>query len=324
MKAIRCTAWGAPDNLLLQDLPDLVPGPDEVVVDVRAAGVNFPDVLTVQGTYQMRPPLPFTPGNEFAGVVRALGPGVTAYDIGQRVIGFTRTGAFAEQALAPVSALLPMPPEMDFDVAAALTLTYGTAYHALADRGAVQPGETILVLGASGGVGLAAIEVGKALGARVIAAASSDEKLAVCAAHGADALINYEREDFRATIRAATDGCGPDVIVDPVGDKYSEPALRSIAWRGRHLVIGFAAGSIPHLPWNLMLLKGASVVGVFWGDFTRKEVAAHLTAMAQLAAWHAQGKLRPLVSQRYPLKNTAQALNDMAARKVIGKVVIVP
>jgi NADPH2:quinone reductase len=324
MKAIRCSAWGLPDSLRLEDLPDLLPGPDEVVVDVRAAGVNFPDVLTVQGTYQMRPALPFTPGNEFAGVVRAVGLGVTAFTPGQHVIGFTRTGAFAEQALAPVTALLPMPADMDFDVAAALTLTYGTAYHALADRGQVVPGETILVLGASGGVGLAAIEVGKALGARVIAAASSDEKLAVCAAHGADALINYERGDFRDAIRAATDGRGPDVIVDPVGDKYSEPALRSIAWRGRHLVIGFAAGSIPRLPWNLMLLKGASVVGVFWGDFTRKEREAHLAAMAQLAAWHREGTLRPLVSKRYALADTAQALNDMAARKVIGKVVITP
>jgi len=324
MKAVRCTAWGPPENLVMEDMPDLAPGAGEVVVDVRAAGVNFPDVLTIQGKYQMRPPLPFTPGNEFAGAVRAVGPGVTAFAPGQRVIGFTRTGAFAEQALAPVGALLPMPADMDFDVAAALTLTYGTAYHALADRGAVQPGEKILVLGASGGVGLAAIEVGKALGARVIAAASSDEKLAVCAAHGADALINYERGEFRDAIRAATDGRGPDVIVDPVGDKYSEPALRSIAWRGRHLVIGFAAGGIPTVPWNLMLLKGASVVGVFWGDFTRKEVDAHLAAMAQLAAWHGQGKLRPLVSKRYALGDTAQALNDMAARKVIGKVVITP
>ena len=324
MKAVRCTAWGPPENLVMEDMPDLAPGAGEVVVDVRAAGVNFPDVLTIQGKYQMRPLLPFTPGNEFAGVVRAVGTGVTAFAPGQHVIGFTRTGAFAEQVLAPVGALLPMPADMDFDVAAALTLTYGTAYHALADRGAVQPGETILVLGASGGVGLAAIEVGKALGARVIAAASSDEKLAVCAAHGADALINYERGEFRDAIRTATDGRGPDVIVDPVGDKYSEPALRSIAWRGRHLVIGFAAGGIPTVPWNLMLLKGASVVGVFWGDFTRKEVDAHLAAMAQLAAWHGQGKLRPLVSKRYALGDTAQALNDMAARKVIGKVVITP
>jgi len=324
MKAVRCTAWGPPDSLVIEDLPDLVAGPGEVVVDVKAAGVNFPDVLTVQGKYQVRPPLPFTPGNEFAGVVRAVGAGVDGFAPGQRVIGFTRTGAFAEQAVAVAGSFLPMPDDMDFDVAAAITLTYGTSYHAVADRGALQPGETMLVLGAAGGVGLAAIEIGKALGARVIAAASSDEKLAVCKAHGADVLVNYEREDLREALRAATDGRGPDLIYDPVGGKYSEPALRSIAWRGRHLVVGFAAGEIPRLPWNLMLLKGASVVGVFWGDFTRKEQDAHLAAMDRITGWIAQGKLKPLVSRRYPLADTALALDDMAARKVIGKVIIAP
>jgi len=324
MKAIRCTAWGPPDSLVLDDLPDLEAGPGEVVVDVKAAGVNFPDVLTVQGKYQVRPPLPFTPGNEFAGVVRAVGAGVRDFVPGQRVIGFTRTGAFAEQAVAPASAYLAMPDGMDFDIAAAITLTYGTSYHAVVDRGALQAGETMLVLGAAGGVGLAAIEIGKALGARVIAAASSDEKLAMCKAHGADVLINYDSDDLREALRAATDGRGPDVIYDPVGGKYSEPALRSIAWRGRHLVVGFAAGEIPRLPWNLMLLKGASVVGVFWGDFTRKEQEAHLAAMQRITGWIAEGKLKPLVSQRYPLADSARALDDMAARKVIGKVVIVP
>jgi len=324
MKAVRCKDWGPPDSLVVAHLPDLEPGPGEVVVDVKAAGVNFPDVLTVQGKYQYKPELPFTPGNEFAGVVRAVGPGVTAYAPGQAVIGFTRTGAFAEQALAPLESLLPVPEGMDFDTAAAITLTYGTSYHAVADRGALQAGETMLVLGAAGGVGLAAIEIGKALGARVIAAASSDDKLAVCRAHGADELINYARDDLREAIKAATAGRGPDVIYDPVGGAYSEPALRSIAWRGRHLVVGFAAGEIPRLPWNLMLLKGASVVGVFWGDFTRKEPAAHQAAMRRLMDWMAEGKLRPLVSQRYPLERTAQALNDMAGRKVVGKVVITP
>lgn len=324
MKAVRCTAWGPPSSLILDDLPDLVPGPGEIVVDVKAAGVNFPDVLTVQGKYQVRPPLPFTPGNEFAGVVRAVGADISDFAPGQRVIGFTRTGAFAEQAVAPASAFLPMPPGMDFDVAAAITLTYGTSYHAVVDRGALQAGETMLVLGAAGGVGLAAIEIGKALGARVIAAASSAEKLAVCKAHGADVLIDYEKEDLREAIRAATDGHGPDVIYDPVGGKYSEPALRSIAWRGRHLVVGFAAGEIPRLPWNLMLLKGASVVGVFWGDFTRKERAAHLAAMQRITDWIEEGKLQPLVWARYRLADTAQALDDMAARKVIGKVIITP
>jgi NADPH2:quinone reductase len=324
MKAVVCKAWGPPDSLVVEELPDLQPGAGQVLVDVKAAGVNFPDVLTVQGKYQIRPPLPFTPGNEFAGVVRALGSGVDGFAVGQHVIGFTRTGAFAQQALAPAEALMPMPPDMDFDTAAALTLTYGTSHHALVDRGALQAGETLLVLGAAGGVGLAAIEIGKALGARVIAAASSDAKLAVCRAHGADATINYSSEDLREAIRAATDGRGPDVIYDPVGGAYSEPALRSIAWRGRHLVVGFAAGEIPRLPWNLMLLKGASVVGVFWGDFARREPQANLAAMRQLLGWITQGKLRPLVSKRYPLAQTAQALNDMAQRKVMGKVVIVP
>jgi NADPH2:quinone reductase len=257
-------------------------------------------------------------------VVRSVGAGVTHFAPGAQVIGFTRTGAFAEQVLAPAEALMPMPPGMDFDTAAAITLTYGTSHHALVERAALQPGETMLVLGAAGGVGLAAIEIGKALGARVIAAASSAEKLDVCKAHGADVLINYATDDLREALRSATGGKGPDVIYDPVGGPYSEPAFRSIAWRGRHLVVGFAAGAIPKLPWNLMLLKGASVVGVFWGEFVRREPAANLAAMRQMLGWMADGKLRPLVSGRYALVDTPQALLDMAARKVTGKVVIVP
>lgn len=324
MKAIVCKNWGPPDSLELQDLPDLVPGPGEVAVDVRAAGVNFPDVLTVQGKYQVKPPLPFTPGNEFAGVVRAVGEGVKGVAVGDRVIGFTQTGAFAQQAIAPAAVLMPMPPGMDFDIAAAITLTYGTSHHAVVDRGQLKAGETMLVLGAAGGVGLAAIEIGKALGARVIAAASSPEKLEVCRQHGADVLIDYTKEDLREAIKAATGGKGPDVIYDPVGGAYSEPALRSIAYRGRHLVIGFAAGDIPKLPWNLMLLKSASVVGVFWGDFARREPQKNLAAMREMLGWMAEGKLKPLVSKRYALGETAQALNDMAERKVTGKVVIVP
>jgi len=324
MKAMVCKDWGPADSLELQELPDLVPGPGQVAVDVRAAGVNFPDVLTVQGKYQVKPPLPFTPGNEFAGVVRAVGDDVRGVAVGDRVIGFTQTGAFAEQALAPATVLMPMPPGMDFDTAAAITLTYGTSHHAVVDRGQLKAGETMLVLGAAGGVGLAAIEIGKALGARVIAAASSADKLAVCREHGADVLIDYTQEDLREALKAATNGKGPDVIYDPVGGPYSEPALRSIAYRGRHLVIGFAAGDIPKLPWNLMLLKSASVVGVFWGDFARREPQMNLAAMREMLGWMAEGKLKPLVSKRYALADTAQALNDMAARKVTGKVVIVP
>lgn len=324
MKAIVCKDWGPPDSLELQDLPDLVPQAGEVVVEVRAAGVNFPDVLTVQGKYQYRPELPFTPGNEFAGTVRAVGEGVRHFKAGDRVIGFARSGAFAEQVRAPADVLMPMPPDMDFDIAAAITLTYGTSHHAVVDRAQLKAGETMLVLGAAGGVGLAAIEIGKALGARVIAAASSAEKLEVCRAHGADVLIDYSKEDLREALKAATGGKGPDVIYDPVGGPYTEPALRSIAWRGRHLVIGFAAGEIPKLPWNLMLLKGASVVGVFWGEFAKREPKANVAAMREMLGWMAEGKLKPLVSQRYTLAETAQALNDMADRKVTGKVVIVP
>ena len=324
MKAIVCKDWGPPDSLELQDLPDLVPEAGEVVVDVRAAGVNFPDVLTVQGKYQYRPELPFTPGNEFAGTVRAVGEGVSHFKAGDKVIGFARSGAFAEQVRAPADVLMPMPPDMDFDIAAAITLTYGTSHHAVVDRAQLKAGETMLVLGAAGGVGLAAIEIGKALGARVIAAASSPEKLEVCRAHGADVLVDYSKEDLREALKAATGGKGPDVIYDPVGGPYTEPALRSIAWRGRHLVIGFAAGEIPKLPWNLMLLKGASVVGVFWGEFARREPKANVAAMREMLGWMAEGKLKPLVSQRYALAETAKALNDMADRKVTGKVVIVP
>ena len=324
MKAIVCKAWGMPDSLLLEELPDLVPQAGQVILDVKAAGVNFPDVLIIQGKYQIKPELPFTPGNEVAGVVHAVGAGVSSHKVGERVIAFVSQGGFAQQIAVQADLLMPMPAGMDFDTAAAITLTYGTSHHAVVDRAALKAGETMLVLGAAGGVGLAAIEIGKALGARVIAAASSDEKLAVCRAHGADATINYSTEDLRAALKAATGGKGPDVIYDPVGGAYSESSLRSIAWRGRHLVVGFANGEIPKLPLNLLLLKGASLVGVFWGDYVRREPQANLAGMQQLMGWLAEGKIKPHVSARYALADTAQALNDMAARKVTGKVVILP
>jgi NADPH2:quinone reductase len=324
MKAILCKAWGLPDTLVVEELPDVIPGPGQIAIDVQAAGVNFPDVLTIQNKYQFKPTLPFTPGGELSGIVRAVGDGVTQYKAGDRVIAFVGQGAFAQQIAAPVQAVMPMPPGMDFDIAAAITLTYGTSHHAVVDRARLKAGETMLVLGAAGGVGLAAIEIGKALGARVIAAASSDEKLEVCKAHGADACINYTTQDLREAIKAATGGNGPDVIYDPVGGVYAEPAFRSIAWRGRYLVVGFANGEIPKLPLNLMLLKGASMVGVFWGEFAKREPKANLAAMGELMGWLATGKIKPLVSRRYALAETAQALNDMAARKVTGKVVILP
>ena len=259
-----------------------------------------------------------------AGTIRAVGEGVSQFKVGDRVIAFVGQGAFAQQIAVPVQAVMPMPAGMDFDVAAAITLTYGTSHHAVVDRAQLKAGETMLVLGAAGGVGLAAIDIGKALGARVIAAASSAEKLAVCKDHGADVLINYSTEDLREAIKAATGGKGPDVIYDPVGGVYAEPAFRSIAWRGRYLVVGFANGEIPKLPLNLTLLKGASLVGVFWGDYARREPAANMAGMAQLMGWLAAGKIRPHISGRYALADTAQALNDMAARKVTGKVVIEP
>jgi len=324
MKAVVCKAWGLPDSLVVDEVADPVPGPGQVALAVKAAGVNFPDVLIIQGKYQFKPELPFTPGSELSGVITALGDGVNGFKVGDKVIAFTSTGAFAEQIVVPQQALMPMPPGMDFDTAAAITLTYGTSHHAVVDRAALKEGETMLVLGAAGGVGLAAIEIGKALGARVIAAASSEEKLQVCRDHGADATINYSTEDLREAVKAATGGKGPDVIFDPVGGIYAEPAFRSIGWRGRYLVVGFANGEIPKLPLNLTLLKGASLMGVFWGEFAKREPKANMAAMRQLMGWMAEGKIRPHISGRYSLAQTAQALNDMAARKVTGKVVIQP
>ncbi|MDY7575402.1 NADPH:quinone oxidoreductase family protein [Actimicrobium sp. CCI2.3] len=324
MKAIVCNAWGLPDTLVIEELPDAAPGPGQIAIEIRAAGVNFPDVLIIQNKYQFKPALPFTPGSELAGIVLAVGEGVTRYQAGDEVIAFSAQGAFAQQIVVPANAVMPMPPGMDFDIAAAITLTYGTSHHAVVDRAQLKAGETMLVLGAAGGVGLAAIEIGKALGARVIAAASSDEKLAVCREHGADVTINYSTEDLRGAIKAATDGKGPDVIYDPVGGIYTEPAFRSIGWRGRYLVVGFANGEIPALPLNLMLLKGASLVGVFWGEFAKREPKANAAAMQQLMGWLANGTIKPRISGRYALAETAQALNDMAARKVMGKVVIKP
>lgn len=324
MKAIVCKAWGLPDSLTVEELPDPQPAPGQVVIDIKAAGVNFPDVLIIQGKYQFKPALPFTPGSEVAGVVRAVGDGVAHWKAGDRVIAFCAHGGFAQQLAVPAQALMPMPAGMDFDIAAAITLTYGTSHHAIVDRAALKSGETMLVLGAAGGVGLAAIEIGKALGARVIAAASSADKLAVCVEHGADATINYTTEDLREAIKAATGGNGPDVIYDPVGGIYAEAAFRAIGWRGRYLVVGFANGEIPKLPLNLTLLKGASLVGVFWGEYAKREPKASMAAMGQLLGWLKEGKIRPHISARYALQDTAQALNDMAARKVTGKVVILP
>ncbi|WP_321887482.1 NADPH:quinone oxidoreductase family protein [Paraburkholderia bannensis] len=323
MRAIRCNQFGPPDTLTLENLPDLVPGPGQVVIDVKAAAVNFPDVLIIENKYQMKPQLPFTPGAEVAGIVRAVGAGVK-FAPGTRVVAYVGNGGYAEQAIADASACVPLPDAADFATAAAFTLAYGTSHHAVVDRAQLKAGETMLVLGAAGGVGLAAVEIGKVLGARVIAAASSEEKLDVCRRFGADATINYSTEDLRERIKALTDGKGPDVIYDPVGGIYAEPAFRSIGWRGRYLVVGFANGEIPKLPLNLALLKGASLVGVFWGDYARREPQNNAAAFAQMVGWIGEGKLKPYVSKRYKLADSAQALKDMASRKVTGKIIIEP
>jgi NADPH2:quinone reductase len=324
MKAVVCEAWGLPASLKVKELQDSPPGPGQVVIDVQAAGVNFPDVLIVQGKYQFKPELPFVPGSEVAGVIRSVADDVTTFKVGDKVIAFTSTGGFGQQLLAPVQALMPMPPGMDFDIAAAITLTYGTSYHAIVDRAKLEAGENMLILGAAGGVGLAAIEIGKALGARIIACASTDEKLEVCRQHGADVLINYSTQDLREAVKAATGGKGPDVIYDPVGGDYAEPAFRSIAWGGRYLVVGFANGEIPKLPLNLTLLKGASLMGVFWGEFTKRDPKGNLKNMRQVLQWLQEGKIKPLISGRYALEDAWQALDDMAARRVTGKVVVLP
>lgn len=324
MKAVVCHAWGPPETLTVETLPLPQPGAGEVRLRVRAAGVNFPDTLIIQGRYQFRPELPFTPGSEVAGEVEALGEGVQGMHIGDRVIAFLSTGGYATHTLAAASQLLPMPPELSFEQAAAFTLASGTSYHALVDRARLQAGETLLVLGAAGGVGLSAVQIGHALGARVIAAAGSDEKLAVCTANGADETINYATEDLRTRLKALTQGRGPDVIYDPVGGGYAEPAFRSIGWGGRHLVVGFAAGDIPALPLNLPLLKGASVVGVFWGEFARRDPGGNARNLQTMLDWMREGKMTLLVSQTYPLEGAAQALRDVEQRKVTGKVVIVP
>jgi NADPH:quinone reductase len=324
MRAVVCSQWGGPELLEVKDVPDPVAGAGEVLIDIKAAGVNFPDVLIIQKKYQMQPPLPFTPGAEIAGVVRAVGAGVSHVKPGDSVIAFAGLGGFAQAVSVKAELVMPMPPGVPFALAAAFSLAYGTSWHAVRDRAALKAGETMLVLGAAGGVGLAAVEIGKAIGARVIACAGSDEKLAVCRKHGADETINYDSEDLRERIKALTAGKGPDVIYDAVGGKYAEPAFRSIAWRGRYLVVGFAAGDIPNLPLNLPLLKGASLVGVFWGEFAKREPKANLGGMMEMMGWMREGKLKPLISKTYSLDEAPQALADMAARKVVGKIVITP
>jgi NADPH:quinone reductase len=323
MKAVLCKELGAIGGLVVEDVPSPRAGPGQVVVRVKACGVNFPDVLLVQGKYQVKPALPFSPGVEIAGVVKEVGAGVTNVKPGDPVAGAVPYGGFAEEVLAPAQNVVPIPANLDFRVAAAFTLTYGTSYHALVDRAQLQAGETLLVLGAAGGVGLAAVELGKCLGARVIAAASSEEKLAVCKGFGADEVINYEREDLREALKRVAADKGVDVVYDPVGARFAEPAVRSLAWRGRYLVIGFAGGEIPKIPLNLPLLMERSIVGVYWGAWTAREPEANRTNLALVLDWIMHGKLKPLVSKTFPLGRAVDALDELTGRRALGKIVLV-
>jgi NADPH2:quinone reductase len=322
LKAVLCKELGPPDKLVIEQVPSLKPGKGQVVVSVKAAGVNFPDTLIIQGKYQFKPEPPFSPGGEVAGVVKEVGEGVTQVKPGDRVIAASTYGGFAEEMLAEADKVIPMPAAMDFVPASAFVLTYGTSYHALKDRAQLQAGETLLVLGASGGVGLSAIQLGKAMGAKVIAAASSESKLKVCKDNGADELINYSSEDLRSRVKAITGGRGVDVVYDPVGGPYSEPALRDMAWKGRFLVVGFAAGDIPKVPLNLALLKGCSIVGVFWGAFTRTEPENNRRNNQELLEMYLAGKVKPHIHATYPLERAAEALNEVLNKRVSGKVVL--
>jgi len=311
------------DALTWKEIPTPAPQKGEVLIEIQAASLNFPDLLIVQNKYQFKPELPFVPGSEYAGIIRALGEGVTHLQVGQAVACLSGTGGFGTHTLASAKLCMPLPAGFPAVDAAAFIMIYATSHHALIDRAQLKAGETVLVLGAAGGVGTSAIQVAKAAGARVIAAASTDEKCALCTSIGADATINYSRENLREAIKTLTDGKGPDVIYDPVGGDFAEPAFRSIAWRGRYLVVGFASGPIPALPFNLALLKGASIVGVFWGDYSRREPQANAAMMAELAQWYAQGKIKPVIDSTMPMKDLKAAYAHMGSRNVKGKLVMV-
>lgn len=322
MKAVVCVEHGMPEKLVVKEIDTPVPGRGQVRIRVEAAGVNFPDTLIIQNLYQFKPALPFVPGGEAAGVIDAVGEGVSDLKPGDRVVAMTGNGCFAEAVIANRAQVVPVPDGMPADVAAGFTMTYGTSHHALKQRAQLQPGETMLVLGAAGGVGLTAVELGKLMGAKVIAAASSDEKLALTRDYGADETINYAREDLKARVKELTGGRGVDVVYDPVGDRFAEPAFRGIAWNGRYLVVGFAGGAIPSLPLNLPLIKGASIVGVFWGAFTQAEPDVHRANMAELLDWYKAGRLKPHVSRHFSLDEGPAAIRWMMDRKATGKVVL--
>lgn len=325
MKAVVCTDFSGPDGLQVREVDEPQVGPTDILVDVKACAITFPDLLMSRNQYQFKAELPYVVGSELAGVVREVGAQVVGIAPGDRVLGSSMlTGGVAERALLRAGTVHHLPENATFEEAAGLLYAYGTSHYALRDRADLRPGETLLVLGAAGAVGLSAIELGKAMGARVIAAASSDEKLELCRKHGADDTLNYETEDLKTRVRELTDGLGADVVYDPVGGKYAEPALRSTAWEGRYLVIGFAAGDIPRIPLNLTLLRGCSIVGVFWGSFVGRQPEDHRRNVAELMEWWRDGRFTPYVSATYPLERAAEALRDVDARRVIGKVVVTP
>ncbi len=324
MKTMLCKEFGPPESMVLEDVPSPTAGPGQIVVDVKACGVNFPDVLIIQDKYQFKPSLPFAPGGEISGVVKELGEGVTGLSVGDRVLASTGFGGFAEELAIPAAAAIPIPDSMDFPTAAAFLMTYGTSYYALKDRAHIQPGESLVVLGAAGGVGLAAVELGKAMGAKVIAAASSEEKLAVCREHGADETIDYSKDSLKDRMKELTGGKGADVVYDPVGGEYSESAIRATAWEGRFLVIGFAAGDIPRIPLNLTLLKSCQIVGVFWGAFVGRFPEENSQNTRDLFDLFEKGTIKPYVSSSYPLDRAAEALNEIGGRRAKGKIVVVP
>lgn len=322
MKAVLCKEYGPPESLTIEDIPSPKPDAGQIVVSVKAASLNFPDTLIIQNKYQIKPPLPFTPGCELAGVVKEVGEGVRHLKAGDRVLGVVPYGAFAQECIAPVERMVPIPEGMDFKTAASFLMTYGTSHHALRNRARTTPGESLLVLGAAGGVGLAAVEIGKQLGLKVIACASSDEKLELCRRHGADATINYSSEDMRARIKEITDGKGVDVIYDAVGGTYTEAALRSSAWRGRLLVVGFAAGDIPKIALNLALLMERDIIGVHWGAWVPRAHEEFAASVEELGKWYRDGHIRPHISMQYPYTQVADAMHAMLERKVTGKLVI--
>jgi NADPH2:quinone reductase len=323
MKALVCRAYGPVDSLAIEEVADPKPLDGQVLVGVRACGVNFPDVLIVQGKYQFKPPPPFSPGGEVAGIVESVGAGVTDVRVGDRVVAFGAFGGLAEKLVVDAVKIVPVPEGLDLATASCISTAFGTTLHALRDRGKLQPRETLLVLGAAGGVGLAAVQIGKRMGARVIAAASSAEKLEVCRHHGADEVIDYVREDLKERVKALTGGSGVDVVYDPVGGAYTEAALRATAWEGRLLVIGFAAGDIPRIPTNLTLLKGCSIVGVFWGMAMGRDPVRGRAQLQELLGWAKDGSLKPHVHARYPLERALDALRDVEQRRVRGKAVVV-